>query len=357
MSTNKVKHVIKADGLQQKLIDVGVIGRLSEATDYDGSTFRYGWLNMAKCNPDKWKTFEDDVKAEGYITTTNPADVLLDKERLDSAIVRWSEKEGERVSKPDLQAMSNTDYNAIRARFVASEVTSFEQIADGVYRRPLTEKEVKNLAYYPVQLPADGDSVRYYKDWTRNDIPAMMITECVPDIIAQYETRYEGRLNSDGFMKNGDYCTESGKSYLATLDVSHALVKSQNDKQYRIMFPYGKDSTLHAIYVDKDDVVPVEADKIHNGKARDTVYLDAESYKVYNLTTHSVTTLSPFEICDGYDLARSSYAAGRQTQSVAEASVSTPESVKTESKPARKQPDAVVEMESMQMDDEGMPFS
>lgn len=305
---NFVSHHLTCDNIEQKLVDAGVVKITGSGKDHNGSEFHYGLMDMKACNPKEWEKEEKRLLEKGVLYVGDPAE-RLNNAMIKSSIVRWQERKGNHITFDEVNKMPAKELDALKAQFKAEEVDVYAPIDDMTYRRDYRPDEIERLHSYQVQFSDDGNDMRWFRAWKSNDDPAMYASDILKDEVLHYETFYEGRPDVRCDLKGGQACTPDGRSYHAQMDIVAGAIKPnpKNAEQSVVRFHYGQSQQSCMIYVQNQDIVPMDSSQIYNGKARSTVYLTSENYKAYGLDKNGPKTLSAKGIVDGYNTARKAY--------------------------------------------------
>lgn len=107
----------------------------------------------------------------------------------------------------------------------------------------------------------DGNSVKWMRNYGRNDLPSYMIAEQFPDEVMKYRVSTEQSFDGSCYFTNKyQACTADGKRIDASLDVvKKSQVKDMGDGTTRVSIPLEySDKRLAQLYVPSDYVIPYD---------------------------------------------------------------------------------------------------
>lgn len=129
--------------------------------------------------------------------------------------------------------------------------------ADGEWQRQeYTDKELDELMKYPIHFDQDGDTVLWFVNYGKNDIPSLFITDLYPNEVMSLTSNTECDLNYSIYIKGDKTCTKDGRIIDDMLiDIDKSQIKDMGNNKSRVSLLLDiTDKRPAYIYVDNDNI-------------------------------------------------------------------------------------------------------
>lgn len=129
--------------------------------------------------------------------------------------------------------------------------------ADGEWQRQeYTDKELDELMKYPIHFDQDGDTVLWFVNYGKNDIPSLFITDLYPNEVMSLTSNTECDLNYSIYIKGDKTCTKDGRIIDDMLiDIDKNQIKDMGNNKSRVSLLLDiTDKRPAYIYVDNDNI-------------------------------------------------------------------------------------------------------
>ena len=177
----------------------------------------------------------------------------------------------------------------------------------------------------PVQK-SDNGGMRWFLDYTYDDLPSVAIGRLYPDDIFEYYQTYDGHLDVSCYFKGEHNVTPDGKPYDDVIyKISDKLIKERQDGSMVVkLFLDPSDQCPAMMYCDKADIIPCDFRGEHaweKGYSSVVVRDEMKKIPVYRILEDGTKTKENWSVGDINDAMEKTKEEYKETLQRAEANV------------------------------------